>query len=192
MILAHHADDQGETVLQRLLRGSNFSDCRNEGPTTPRGTIFPPPDARVKRTVLREVVTSRAISWREDASNASPAQQRNRVRALLAEESQLVEPLIELGEACARLTRWLRAQVPKLGEHLDRREMNQLPPPIAREAARRWLSQRGTPAGQITPAAIERLLAMAGDAATPARQHFPGGLLVRRRGGKMFVDPSRG
>jgi hypothetical protein len=29
---------------------------------------------------------------------------------------------------------------------------------------------------------------MINDAASPPRQHFPGGVLVRRRGGVIFVD----
>jgi len=33
---------------------------------------------------------------------------------------------------------------------------------------------------------------MAADAASPARQHFPGGVLVRRRSGQVFVDGAGG
>jgi hypothetical protein len=42
------------------------------------------------------------------------------------------------------------------------------------------LQERGAEVDQINARVIDRLLAMARDAATPPRQHFPGGLLVRR------------
>jgi hypothetical protein len=32
---------------------------------------------------------------------------------------------------------------------------------------------------------VEHLLVMCGDAAAPARRHFPGGVLVKRKGGVL-------
>src|SRR3984957_18141637 len=66
-----------------------------------------------------------------------------------------------------------------------------LPPPLARYAAGRWLADRGVPHDRITANACEGLIAMAADAASPPRKHFPTGLLVRRRRGIIFAAESR-
>jgi tRNA(Ile)-lysidine synthetase-like protein len=199
VLLAHQADDQAETVMQRLLRGSGLGGLTGmAGKTRIAGVTIVRPLLGVRREALREMLRSRGIAWREDASNASPAQQRNRVRALLAAHPQLHDPLIELATACAAVVGWLRTAGPALGESFDVDPVASLPAPVVRDVLRRWLLERGGGRGgggresQITPASVERLMQMACDRATPPRQHFPGGILVRRRGGKIFVDETRG
>ena len=188
VVLAHHADDQAETVMQRLLRGG----CSpgGLGGMSPvarvRGVKILRPLLGVRRESLREFLRSRGVAWREDASNASLEQQRNRVRALLARQPALHEALIDLGAACAALAQWLRGAGPDLGDSFEVDDVARLPVPVARESLRRWLALHGR--ADPTPAVIERLRNMAIDRATPPRQHFPGGLLVRRRGGRIFVD----
>jgi tRNA(Ile)-lysidine synthetase-like protein len=209
-LLAHHGDDQAETVLQRLLRGSGPAGLAGMSRKAVIGGItIVRPLLQVRQRRLREFLVDRGIAWREDASNESMLQQRNRVRAMLRGRDELVEAAREVGESCARLSAWLREQGgADWGEALDVAAVRKLPPPVAREAARQWLAGRAGLAGcarraevagragragrpvEITPAAAERLVAMATDAATPARQHFPGGVLVRRRGGKLFTDES--
>jgi tRNA(Ile)-lysidine synthase len=189
--LAHHADDLAETVIQRLLRGSGPAGLVGMRPdAVVSGVRIVRPLLRVRRAALRELLRSRGIEWREDASNEALDQQRNRVRAMLAARPALTEAALELGEACAALVEWLRACGPELGETFDVRALHRLPAPVAREAARRWLAERAGPGEEISPAAADRLVEMASDAASPPRQHFPGGLLVRRRGGMIGVDRS--
>jgi hypothetical protein len=60
-----------------------------------------------------------------------------------------------------------------------------LPDLLATEAARGYLTAAGAPADDLTPAVLARLVVMARDAASPPRQHFPGKILVRRRGGEI-------
>ena len=95
-----------------------------------------------------------------------------------------------LARACGALMAWLRACGPELGDVFDAGEVCKLPPPVAREALRRWLTRHAGADVDVMAAAVERLTRMAGDFATPPRQHFPGRLLVRRRGSKIFVDGS--
>ena len=190
VVLAHHADDQAETIIQRLLRGSGAAglvgiraDCVVSGVRVIR------PLLAVPRSALREFLRARGTTWCEDATNALPDQQRNRVRTLLAAHPTLAAAAIELGGASAALVGWLRSAGPELGEVFDVRALQNVPPPVARESARRWLVARAGPDEEIPPAAADRLVDMACDAAAPARQHFPGGVLVRRRGGKIAAGP---
>ena len=188
VILAHHADDQAETVFHRLLRGSGAAGLGGMAPrTTLKGLVVLRPLLRVGRDALRDYLVSQGQPWREDASNASPRYARNRIRQLLAARPRLVQPLLDLGNDCRALTDRLDAQAPRLGERFGAAEVAALPLPVARRALLWWLWERsGQP---VEPASIERLLEMALDAASPPRQHFSGGVLVCRRRGEIFVAP---
>ena len=86
-VLAHHADDQAETVFMRLLRGAGW---RGLCGMAPRAEIVLPGAARAlvlfrpllltPRAALREYARARALPWREDASNADLAYTRNWLR----------------------------------------------------------------------------------------------------------------
>lgn len=76
--LAHHADDQAETVLMRLLRGS--------GATGLAGMRFKTDDGRIRpllsssRSDILAHLSARGLPYREDASNRDTAFLRNRIR----------------------------------------------------------------------------------------------------------------
>jgi tRNA(Ile)-lysidine synthase len=188
IILAHHAADQAETVFQRLLRGSGQAglggmkvQSRVKGLTVLRPLLHIGPER------LREFLQSQKQSWREDASNASPAYQRNRVRAVLTRNPSLSDLLLETGRTMESLAAWTRAAAPVLAEEFSTGELEECPQVLALTAAKRWLSERGVPRSELTPAVLARLVEMAQDAATAPRQHFPGGVWVGRRKGKIFV-----
>ena len=192
VILAHHADDQAETIMQRLLRGSGPAGLHGMALVSRvAGIEMIRPLLRVRRGPLRRWLTARGLCWREDASNLSPTQQRNRVRAMLAGREALVEAALELGAACAALSAWLAEQGGEVqADGLAVARLRGLPPPVARDLVRRWLAQRAGARIEITSAAVERLYQMAVDAASPARQHFPGRMLLRRRAGRLFTEAS--
>jgi tRNA(Ile)-lysidine synthase len=143
----------------------------------------------VHRAQLRAWLVSTGQSWREDSSNASDKYLRNRLRAFLLGRPQLTTELLSLSLACRDLRDWARAHAPVFGETIPVDQLAGLPPLLARQAARAWLISRGAPANLLTPNSLDRLLAMAADAAGPSRADFPGGLRVRRRRGMLLVDP---
>jgi tRNA(Ile)-lysidine synthase len=189
VILAHHADDQAETVLQRLLRSSAPGGLAGMAPRScVDGLLVLRPLLGVSRAELREFMGSLGQTWREDSSNASGKYLRNRIRLALAERPELRDPLLRLGERCRGLKSWVRTVAPELPPTFAARVLWPLPAVVARESCRRWLIAAGAPGDELTGAALDRLIAMAVDAASPPRQHFPGRLLVRRRGGEIFVE----
>lgn len=191
VVLAHHADDQAETIVQRLLRGSGVSGLGGmRSDAVVGGVRVVRPLLGVRRETLRALLCARNIEWREDASNQATDQQRNRVRMILAHRPAVAEAALELAEASAALVEWLRGQGPQLPETFDVRALHRVPRPLAREAARRWLAARAQPGEEISAAAADRLIEMATDAAAPPRQHFPGQVLVRRRNGRISADRS--
>jgi tRNA(Ile)-lysidine synthetase-like protein len=188
VILAHHADDQAETILQRLIRGSPATALAGmSSRANVAGLRILRPLLNVHSGELREYLDEISQPWREDSSNISPKYLRNQLRLILVNDVPLRDSLLELGKSCGELKTWLAAATPKLSEQFLVEDLA-LPSPIAGRAAGRWLVKRGSPIDQITSTVCDRLIVMAADAASPARQHFPGGLLVRRRKGTIFVD----
>lgn len=74
---AHTADDQLETLLLRLMRGTGL---RGLGGMRPRAGHWIKPLLELTRAELEADLRGARQPWREDASNADPAFARNRVR----------------------------------------------------------------------------------------------------------------
>ena len=81
LLMAHHADDQAETVLFRLLRGSGVSGLAGMPKTRPlgKGTLYRP-WLGVSRDRLEQVATKLGVRWVEDPSNQSRQFDRNYLR----------------------------------------------------------------------------------------------------------------
>jgi tRNA(Ile)-lysidine synthase len=82
LALAHHRDDQAETVLFRLLRGAGVSGAggmpdersQGDGPRLIRPLLDRP------RALIARYAEAHALAWVEDASNADPRYRRNYLR----------------------------------------------------------------------------------------------------------------
>lgn len=186
ILLAHHADDQAETVLMRLLRGSS---PRGLGAMAMqarvRGVNVCRPLLKVRREDLRQWLVSIGQDWREDSSNAKPIYARNRIRQWLASREDLTDSLSELADAMRHLRLELLRQAPRLPNTFELSRLWDLPRPVAAEACRLWLIQAGCPAEMILPRTLDQLLLMANDLATAPRQDFPGQVQVIRRQGML-------
>lgn len=75
--LAHHADDQAETVLLRLLAGAGPAGLAG---MRPRRGRFIRPLLGVERAALAAYAAERGLRWREDPTNRDLSIPRNRVR----------------------------------------------------------------------------------------------------------------
>lgn len=87
--VAHHADDQAETVLMHFLRGSGAAGLRGMLPATPltgdpgtdkAGLCLIRPLLGVTRAEIEAYCAANSLSWRADASNADTRHYRNRLR----------------------------------------------------------------------------------------------------------------
>jgi len=76
---AHHADDQAETVLFRLLRGTGPAGLAGIAPVDAERRLVRPL-LPFPRAALRRYARGHGLQWREDASNASLDPARNRIR----------------------------------------------------------------------------------------------------------------
>jgi tRNA(Ile)-lysidine synthetase-like protein len=193
VLLAHHADDQAETVLLRLIRGSSPAGLVGMARETRIGELrVLRPLLGVGAEQLREYLRGTKQDWREDLSNASTEYLRNLLRPMIRRDAGLRAGLIALAEACRKYRGWVRGAAPELGAEFGVGVLREVPGVLAREAARRWLTEAGSPPGKLAEEVLDRLVQMASDAATAARQEFPGRVRVRRRGRGIFVEGKDG
>lgn len=88
LAVAHHADDQAETVLLRLVQGSGLRGLSAMRPIsfiddpalTPRPVRVVRPLLAVPRTEFVAYAQRHGLTWREDASNRDESRPRNLVR----------------------------------------------------------------------------------------------------------------
>jgi len=127
LVLAHHADDQIELFLMRLLRGIEGAGLGGMNAVSPS-----PSDSSVRilrpfldcsRADLEKFVKQRKISFREDSTNAELKADRNRIR-------HLVIPALR-EEAGVDFQKILLRHIGSI------REQNE----IARTAAKAWLAK---------------------------------------------------
>jgi tRNA(Ile)-lysidine synthase len=76
--LAHHADDQAETLLMRLLRGSGMTGLSGIAYRTARGYVRPL--LEMSRHKIEKYLREHELIWREDSSNSDTSYLRNRIR----------------------------------------------------------------------------------------------------------------
>lgn len=76
--LGHHADDQAETVLMRLLRGSGTAGLAAMNPR--RGESYIRPLLQLRRAEIAAYFSATGLRCRTDASNADVTFLRNRIR----------------------------------------------------------------------------------------------------------------
>ena len=154
--VAHHADDNAETLLLNLLRGAGLRGLAAMPPVNARGIVRPL--LGVRREELVAYLESRGQTWVDDSSNVDTAFRRNFVRhralPLLREAYPAADATI------ARTQQHLREALPiyELGlQALDARfdwrrdgSDDSLSLPVLLEAAdlgRTWLHERLAPLG---------------------------------------------
>ncbi|MBI4718377.1 MAG: tRNA lysidine(34) synthetase TilS [Planctomycetes bacterium] len=111
--VGHHADDNAETILHRILRGTGLRGLAGMRRSRPLGPASPVrlvrPLLHLPRKTLRDYLAGSGITFREDLSNSAREPTRNRIRHVLL---PLIEEQInaQAGEALTRLglqARWL-------------------------------------------------------------------------------------
>ena len=88
ILTAHHRDDQAETLLLNLFRGSGLSGLAGIAPQRKltEGITLIRPLLSFSRQQLEEYLKEEGVSWREDESNRNEAYSRNYIRNRLLPE----------------------------------------------------------------------------------------------------------
>ncbi len=197
---AHHADDNIETVLHRLLRGTGVAGLAGirrirTRPSKPR-IIRPMLDCR--RADAEAFLARRQLAWRTDPTNRQTEATRNRIRNELL-------PLLRrdyngrVDDALQRLiltAGWAREVLDEQGARaaaaatvatgegtitLDAPALAAMGPAVASGAIRAALETLGAPMRRVGLEAIRRILALTEAGRGPAQLDLPDGLGAERR-----------
>lgn len=200
---AHTADDQAETVLLRLLRGSGPSGLGGIPPRSGDGVLVRPLLQTTRSEVLA-YAAARDLGWREDPSNADLRYARSRLRHSWlpglrdAFNPQLLRALGDLAEAVREDSAWIDRQIAREAERrfsaepegdpdtvleIEAKgwEPDTTPDALARRLLRHGLHQVG--AGRdVTRTHLDRGVAFLRSGQAGSSLELPGGLrLVRGR-----------
>jgi tRNA(Ile)-lysidine synthase len=198
LFLAHHADDQIETFLFNLFRGTgSFENAiiKAESVTMigEQKLILLRPLLHVWKEQLREFAAMFHLESREDVTNSSREITRNRIRHdLIPEIERLIgrpmkATLLRTIELAEKEGEFLRSHVPEFhtAKELPVRELRQLPIAIQRRAIHGWLRSN-----QIEDFGFEEVEAVRSllHSERVAKINLPRNVFCRRRAGQLFLQ----
>ena len=199
ILLAHHADDQSETVLFNLLRGSGGLkgmqfQTKLRGDT--KGIAILRPLLGSTRKDITRYVAGHDIRFREDMSNATACATRNRLRnelLPLAEEimgrnvrSALLRAMdISTSQETAVLDILDSYQLEDPQGRLFLPQLKNLPPALQSKALQIYLTRHEVP--DIDQKLLAKCRDMI-DTVPIAKINLPGGRHFRRKAKRLFIE----
>lgn len=188
-LLGHTADDQAETVLLNLMRGSGVAGAAG------MRTDWRRPLLGLRRSETLEACRLVDLEPFEDPSNSSLTFRRNRVRR------EVIPLLNEIFERDVTLLLCRHAEVARealdvlneVAENVDAsdcRTLSALSPSLACWSLRRWITREAALKHPPSRAAVARALDVAAGRARAAE--VGSGWRVRRSSGRLFLEPSVG
>ena len=199
VLTAQHADDQAETVLLALLRGSGPAGLAAMPEAAPFGPgLLLRPLLGFTRAELAAWAGERGLRWVDDPSNEHLGFARNYLRAAVAPALRAQWPSFarsfarsahHAADAAALLDVLADADLAaaRVGDALDAAAVNALPDARARNLVRHWIAARGLP-----PPPYERLVEALRQLRGAAPDRVPAvdwpGAVLRRWHGHLFVD----
>ena len=204
--LAHHADDQAETILAHLCRGAGLTGASGMAQETEfisHGQRFQlvRPLLHWRRAEIDAYIREHRLTFREDSSNISRGPRRNRLRhEALPLLSQIFErdvaPIIA---RCGQLAARDDAALWSFALHLSKEHLlpdgslkitatlKHEPPAILSRLLRWWLVE-SLKLYDLGHAEIEHALTML-QPGGPAKINLSGGHHLRRKAGRLWVQP---
>ena len=183
---AHTADDNAETVLMHLLRGSGL---RGLGGVTPKSEGLIRPMLDVTRAEVEEFLRENYIRHVEDSSNRGDEFLRNRLRHHVMPLLKAENPSIATGlSAAAQRIRQDAALLDSLASDLDPTDVTVLreaPGPLRRRAIEGLLRENGFP--EPSAEHIRQAEAVVFSEKPSARASF-GGVTLRRSYDRLTVE----
>lgn len=204
---AHTADDQAETVLHRIIRGTGIAGLAG----IPRVRAFSPgvtlvrPLLTVWRHEILDFLAHQDHSHREDSSNVSTRFTRNRLRRELLPNIQrkynprVKEALCRLATLAREVTSVVRRRVAELQEKAVRRRtlgevsldcnvLGGVEPYVIRELFMVVWEGQGWPLRDMSLEKWSQLADLVRHSGAPATKlAFPGNIIVQRAGSQLIL-----
>jgi tRNA(Ile)-lysidine synthetase-like protein len=180
VLLGHTRDDQAETVLLGLVRGSGARAL--SGMAAVRGR-YRRPLLDLSRATTRQACFEAGLDPWDDPHNDDPSYTRVKVRQLLAG--------LDLADGLARSARLLREDADALdalaAPEDDVRRLEAMPPALRSRSLKLWAEQQSGQA--VTMAHVDALRALVEDWKGQGPVALPGGGRVRREQGRLAFGP---
>jgi tRNA(Ile)-lysidine synthase len=205
VLLAHSRDDQAETVLLGLARGSGARSLAGMAPVAGPDGLWRRPLLGLPRRTLRQACADAGLDPWDDPHNGDPRFARVRARrdALPALEAALGPGVADALARTAELLRddadaldvWAEragADCTAADGSLDVRRLDGLPPGVRRRVLRTAALRAGSPAGALRAAHVAEVDRLVTDWRGQGPLHLPGGIRVSRRCGRLWIGGGSG
>ncbi|MGG8407014.1 tRNA lysidine(34) synthetase TilS [Streptomyces sp. 12297] len=206
VLLGHTRDDQAETVLLGLARGSGIRSLsgmaeKSGGTGSGSGTArYRRPFLNIDRQTARKACMVQSLPVWDDPHNTDPAYTRSRLRheGLPALEKALGKGVVEALARTAQLSRddadaldsWAasaEATVRDEGGQLECAKLYALPPAVRRRVLRRAAVAAGSPAGSLFARHIEEVDRLITGWRGQGAINLPGRVEAQRQGGRLVI-----
>jgi len=176
---AHTADDNAETILMHLIRGTGL---KGLGGITPVYGAIIRPMLNVTRQDVEEFLAEYCVSHIEDSSNSTDAFLRNRLRhrimPLLKEENPRLAENLSAMALRLRLDEQALAEQASFDGALQIDRLRQMPPAFRSRALEKFLKENGVREPEAVH--IRQAEALVFSENPSARADFPGGITIGR------------
>ncbi|MFD9352146.1 tRNA(Ile)-lysidine synthase [Streptomyces sp. ADI98-12] len=200
VLLGHTRDDQAETVLLGLARGSGIRSLSGMAAVSGDSGRYRRPFLQLDRQTARTACLAQSLPVWDDPHNADPAYTRSRLRheGLPALEKALGKGVVEALARTAQLSRddadaldaWAareEAAVRDEAGELDCARLHALPAAVRRRILRRALVAAGAPGGSLFARHVEEVDRLITGWRGQRAINLPGKVEARRQGGRLVL-----
>ena len=199
---AHHKDDNAETIIQRLSRGTGFRGLCGIWPKRSfNGINFVRPLLCVTRREIIDYLQNRKLNWRHDYTNDQCVYRRNFLRHKLIPQLQencqtsVAEQLFDLSEGVRRFYGLICERTEKLWPGLadcaegrialDLKILASEHPAVKVELVQRCLALLGCGEQNMTQEHYDRIISLSNENLSGREIELPGDFLARYEYGKL-------
>ncbi|PZH19682.1 tRNA lysidine(34) synthetase TilS [Streptomyces sp. NTH33] len=200
VLLGHTRDDQAETVLLGLARGSGIRSLSGMAAVSGAGGRYRRPFLHIDRQTARTACMVQSLPVWDDPHNTDPSYTRSRLRheGLPALEKALGKGVVEALARTAQLSRddadaldvWAsqaEAAVRDDAGRLECAKLHELPPAVRRRILRRAAIDAGAPPGSLFARHIEELDRLITGWRGQGAINLPGRVVAQRQGGRLVI-----
>ena len=200
--LAHHENDNAETVLHNLIRGTKVAGLGGIHPVqrSEEGISYIRPLLKVTREEIEAYLKQQQIPWMTDSSNEEIVYTRNRIRHKILPEMEKINPravshITQAADTFLAIEEYLRGQADRLyREYVEKKENGYW---IQKElflekelmqsyVIRMVLEQVEGKKQDLTAAHVESILSL-GRGRTGTSVSLPGGVLASQVYGNLLI-----
>ena len=204
IVTGHQKNDNAETIIHRLLRGTGFRGLAGIWPVRKfdENINFVRPLLCVTRHEIIQYLKKKNLKWREDYTNKDYSYTRNHIRhrliPVLQEDcnTNLIEHLSKLSISANRFYKYVCLQADNLWQKAARcsdekvtlslQYFSDQSPPVKLELVRRSLARTGCGEANLTSRHYEKILNLTKQNALQKKIQLPGGFIVLREDEKLI------